>query len=108
MVWHWAWAWGPRSFVGSCNGGNAPGAVQRTEDWHDSLYFEGPQCFYSHVQILSTFNHLLPPLGDTEMPGLKHVWDDEVTTQSRIGCQIVLEKKHDGMVVYVPDSLLFL
>ena len=38
------------------------------------------------------------------MSGLEHVWEDEVTTQSRLACQIVLEKKHDGMVVYVPDS----
>ena len=90
---------------GPCRGGGGTVAVQRTELWHDDTYGTGPTCFYCHVQIPSTYNNLLPPMGETDMKGINLVWDDEeVTAQSRLGCQIKLEKKHDGMVVFVPDA----
>ena len=32
------------------------------------------------------------------------MWEDEVNVTSRLACMIKLEKKHDGMVVFVPDA----
>lgn len=89
---------------GSCQGGGGPPEVQRTKDWLETTYGEGPTCFYCHVQIPSSFHHLLPPLTKHEDFGLKQTWEDEVNTSSRLACMITLEKKHDGMVVFVPDA----
>ena len=89
---------------GPCGGGGGAISVQRTEKWHDTTYGEGPLCFFCHVQIPSSFDHLLPAIGESDAQGLDDVWQDEVTSQSRLACQITLDKKHEGMVVYVPDA----
>jgi ferredoxin len=89
---------------GSCEGGGGPPEVHRTENWVETTYGEGPTCFWCHVQIPSTFNHLLPPMLKEHKFGLEQTWEDEVNTSSRLACMITLEKKHDGMVVYVPDA----
>ena len=89
---------------GPCNGGGGPTDIQRTNKWNELVFGEGPDCFYCHVQIPSQFHHLLPPTSATEENGLQHVWKEEFNNCSRLACQITLEKKHDGMVVFVPDS----
>lgn len=38
------------------------------------------------------------------MIGLGHVWDDEATRTSRLACMIELDKRHDGMIIFVPDA----
>jgi ferredoxin len=85
-------------------GGGAPVEVIRTQKWTESTFGEGPSCFLCHVQIPSKFNHLLPPMIDSEVDGLKETWEEEHTLSSRLACQITLERKHDGMVVFVPDA----
>jgi ferredoxin len=77
--------------------------VKRTEKWTETTFGEGPACFYCHVQIPLQFHHLLPPRQPSELPGLSRIWDEEANQSSRLACQIILEKKHDGMIVYVPD-----
>jgi len=89
---------------GSCHGGGGPPEVQRTPAWLETTYGEGPTCFYCHVQIPSTFHHLLPPQLKSEIKGLTDTWEEEVNMTSRIACLITLEQKHDGMVVFVPDA----
>ncbi|KAJ1410579.1 hypothetical protein B484DRAFT_353369 [Ochromonadaceae sp. CCMP2298] len=89
---------------GSCNGGGGPFEVQRTEDWLETTYGEGPTCMYCHVQIPSAFHHLLPPLTKNDIRGLKFTWEEEFNATSRLACMIVLERKHDGMLVFVPDA----
>lgn len=89
---------------GPCRGGGGPTDMQRTEKWNETVFGEGPTCFFCHVQIPSVFNHLLPRQTDAEKQGLEEVWEEEFTMSSRLACQIVLEKKHDGMVVFVPDA----
>eukprot|EP00428_Durinskia_dybowskii_P078868 CAMPEP_0170362480 /NCGR_PEP_ID=MMETSP0117_2-20130122/4354_1 /TAXON_ID=400756 /ORGANISM="Durinskia baltica, Strain CSIRO CS-38" /LENGTH=164 /DNA_ID=CAMNT_0010616899 /DNA_START=42 /DNA_END=536 /DNA_ORIENTATION=- len=89
---------------GSCEGGGGPPEVRRTENWIETTYGEGPTCFYCHVQIPSSFHHLLPPSSASEMEGIKQVWEEEANSTSRLACMITLEKKHDGMVVFVPDA----
>lgn len=89
---------------GSCYGGGGPTEVRRTKAWLETTYGEGPTCFYCHVQIPSSFHHLLPELSKAESNGLASVWEDEVNMTSRLACMIKLEKKHDGMVVFVPDA----
>ncbi len=90
---------------GPCHGGGGATMVRRTENWVETTYGEGPQCFYCHVQIPSSFNHLLPEQWPSEAKGLKDIWMDEYTTTSRLACMIQLEKKHDGLVVFVPDAM---
>jgi hypothetical protein len=34
------------------------------------------------------------------------MWGSEKTKTSRLACQITLQQKHDGMVVFVPDPPL--
>ena len=77
---------------------------RRTEKWVETTYGEGPSCFWCHVQIPSSYNHLLPEQSLDEKQGLSFVWEDEYGTDSRLACMITLEKKHDGMVVFVPDA----
>jgi ferredoxin len=89
---------------GPCGGGGSPTEVRRTENWVEYTYGEGPNCFFCHVQIPSTFDHLLPEITKHESDGLQEVWEDEVTVRSRLACMIKLDKKHDGMVVFVPDA----
>lgn len=89
---------------GPCRGGGAATDVQRTPIWNETTFGEGPDCFYCHVQIPSTFSHLLPRQTEVELKGLHDVWGNEFTVTSRLACQITLEKKHDGLVVFVPDA----
>lgn len=88
---------------GSCDGGGAPLAIQRTPAWQEITYGIGPTCFDCHVQIPSKYNDILPIQTRFEIEGLSDLWEDEYTTSSRLACQIVLDKRHDGMVVLVPD-----
>jgi len=89
---------------GSCQGGGSATQVRRTEEWVEQTFGEGPTCFWCHVQIPSTFHHLLPEITPHEMKGLKATWEEEASMSSRLGCMIQLEKKHDGLVVFVPDA----
>jgi len=43
-------------------------------------------------------------MGESDLQGLDDVWQEEVTTQSRLACQITLDKRHEGIVVFVPDA----
>ncbi|RYH16557.1 hypothetical protein EON65_29910 [archaeon] len=89
---------------GPCLGGGSPVEIIRTPKWTETTFGEGPTCFLCHVQIPSKYNNILPPAGAAEVNGLKETWKDEYTVTSRLGCQITLEPKHDGMVVFVPDA----
>jgi ferredoxin len=87
-----------------CGGGGGMVSQQKSEDWEDTLYGEGPMCFFCHVQIPSSYNSILPPMGETDEAGLESVWGDEISKQSRLACQITLDKRHNNMVVFVPDA----
>jgi len=89
---------------GACDGGGSPIEVKRTENWTEPTFGEGPTCFYCHVQIPKSFHHLLPHQTSEETTGLKDVWEDEAGSTSRLACMITLDKKHDDMVVFIPDS----
>ena len=52
---------------GACGGGGGPTEVRRTENWVETTYGEGPQCFYCHVQLPSSYNHVLPEAAEIEM-----------------------------------------
>ena len=88
---------------GPCEGGGSPTEMKRTNDWTETTYGEGPTCFVCHVKIPSRFNHLLDDQTLHEKLGLEDVWEDEAGNTSRLACQIVLERKHDGLVCFVPD-----
>lgn len=89
---------------GSCMSGGGSYEIQRTEKWVEQTYGEGPTCFYCHVQIPSTFNAVLPRISQHEIAGIKRTWEGEYNVTSRLACMITLEKKHDGLVVFVPDA----
>jgi len=89
---------------GPCGGGGAPTETRRTENWVETTYGEGPSCFFCHVQIPSSFNHILPELDAQERDGLEDVWEEESTVTSRLACMITLDKRHDGLIVFVPDA----
>ena len=89
---------------GPCGGGGSPMEVRRTENWVETTFGEGPSCFYCHVQIPSSFNAVLPEMSKEERAGLDDTWEDEVSVTSRLACMITLDKRHDGLVVYVPDA----
>ncbi len=77
----------------------------RTELWTEYTYGEGPSCYCCHVKIPSSYHHLLDPISESEKIGLADVWQSEATATSRLACQIKLDRKHDGIVVFVPDSI---
>jgi hypothetical protein len=56
------------------------------------------------VKIPSSFNKVLEPVAAHEVEGLKDVWEDEFSTTSRLACMLTLEKKHDGLVAFIPDA----
>ena len=56
------------------------------------------------IKIIKTFHHLLPEQTIEETTGLKDVWEDEAGSTSRLACMITLDKKHDDMIVFIPDS----
>ena len=89
---------------GSCNGGGDPVEIKRTPTWTEYTYGEGRTCFCCHVQIPSSFNHLFEPVPQYEVEGLKQLWEDEYQKTSRLACSIQIERKHDGLVVFVPDA----
>lgn len=89
---------------GPCNGGGLPTEIVRSENWTETTYGEGANCYLCHVQISSKYNSILPQLKEDEMTGLDETWEDDFKSTSRLACMINLEKKHDGMVVLIPDS----
>lgn len=89
--------------VGPCHGGGAPTVQRRSEAWVEDTWGEGLSCFLCHVQIPSTFNHVLPEQTPEMVDGLADVWEEEANVSSRLACTITLTKGMDGMVVYVPD-----
>ena len=89
---------------GPCGGGGAPLDIRHTKDWMETVYGEGPGCFYCHVQIPARFNDILPEKFEDEEKGLQSTWDTEASSQSRLACMIKLDMRHDGMVVLVPDA----
>ena len=79
--------------------------MKRTDKRTETTFGEGISCFYCHVKIPTTFSHLLPPRWSEELKGIQDTWEEECSeTTSRLACQITLEKKHDGMIVFVPDA----
>lgn len=40
-------------------GGGGPIRVQRTADWNEDTFGEGPECFACHVKIPSKYHHLI-------------------------------------------------
>merc|ERR1711871_1193723 len=90
---------------GPCNGGCPPMDVRRTDKWVESIFGEGPSCFFCHVQIAKKYDSILPEFQQESADGLEDVWGTEVTEASRLACEITLDKRHDGMVVLVPDMM---
>jgi hypothetical protein len=90
--------------AGPCMGGGSPREVRRTKDWVETTYGEGPACFWCHVQIASKYNSILPDFSEYEFEGIQEEWDEEATKTSRLACQITVDKRHDGMVIFVPDA----
>jgi ferredoxin len=89
-----------------CNGGGGPRQVQRTDKWLEDTFGEGPMCFGCHVKIPSIYEKLLPQEFEDIRTDMQNYWAGEMSKTSRLACQIVLESKHDGMVVFVPDPPL--
>ena len=90
---------------GSCSNMGASVEEPRTANWTEYVYGEGPICFQCHVQIPSSFNHLLPHASLAEKAGLSETWEEEYQERtSRLACNITLDHKHDGLVVLVPDA----
>ena len=90
---------------GPCGGGCPPMDARRTDKWVETIFGEGPSCFFCHVQISKRYDSILPEFQQQSADGLKEVWGDEFTDSSRLACEITLDKKHDGMVVLVPDMM---
>lgn len=84
-------------------GGN-PRQVRRTPLWVENTYGEGPSCFWCHVQIASKYNDILPEWDEDQQMQLEDSVTDDYTKSSRLACMITLDKRHDGMVVFVPDA----
>lgn len=89
---------------GPCGGGGAPVTIQRSKAWEEITYGEGPQCFFCHVQIPSSYNSILPALSEGEKEGMINAWEEEFSVTSRLACMITLDKRHDGMTILVPDA----
>lgn len=90
---------------GPCRGGAPPMNVRRTDKWVETIFGEGPSCFFCHVQIAKKYDSVLPEFQQESADGLEDVWGSEVTEASRLACEITLDKRHDGMVVLVPDMM---
>jgi len=88
---------------GPCAGGGAPTEQRRSDVWVESTFGEGLSCFLCHVQIPSTYNHLLPEQTEEMREGLLDTWEEEVNVSSRLACMINITKDMNDMVVYVPD-----
>lgn len=78
--------------------------IHHTPKWSQDVFGEGPTCYLCHVQIPSKYHHLLPPVSQQETIGLSTTWEEEFNMASRLACQVILKREHDGMVVYVPDA----
>lgn len=91
---------------GFCNGGGADPVKRRTDKWVEITYGSGPSCFYCHVKIPSKYNDILPEVFPFETKGLMDLWEEEYSSSSRLACSITLDKRHDGMLVLVPDAPL--
>lgn len=89
---------------GACAGGGSPSEIRRTENWVEHIYGEDLGCYWCHVQIPSKYNDILPEIPDSQKRELatqsEYTFNDRTST---LACQITLDKRHDGMVVFVPE-----
>eukprot|EP01035_Chromulina_nebulosa_P017881 gene17881-23497_t len=90
--------------AGICGGRDHPDEIKHTENWVETVYGSGPTCCLCMVKISSKYNDILPYQTKAEVEGLIDYWDDEYRPTSRLACCITVDKRHDGMVVFVPDA----
>lgn len=81
----------------------------RSSTWTEPLYGEGANSGFDHV-LLQGGNEgakAAEPPHTNEMKMLENYWDeDEIFPESRLASMVVVNKKMDGMVVYVPDRIV--
>jgi len=84
----------------ACNSSVTQDPTQQLEDWGD-----GPQCTYCSVHIGEEWMSKLVPQEWKELDLLWYMEDYRKNT--RLSCQIPLEKDLDGVVVAVPQEMWF-
>ena len=91
--------------AGGCDGGGYPLEIQRTDKWTETTYGEGPTCYHCHVKISSKYDDILYRRTATEIEEFGYAWEEEYKEgSSRLACQIKLDRRHDGMVAFVPSA----
>lgn len=86
----------------------APEEKIRSDTWTEPLYGEGATSGFDHVLLQDECEgvKLAEPPHSNEIAMLEKYWDeDEIFPESRLASMVEINKKMDGMVVYVPDRL---
>ncbi|KAK8793466.1 hypothetical protein WA158_004825 [Blastocystis sp. Blastoise] len=89
---------------GDCNGGGLPINQQRTCNWKESTFGEGPVCCNCHVVISNEFKNIIPAPKPEEQVQIDRIILEK-HENSRLGCQITLTKELNGMNVLVPHCV---
>jgi hypothetical protein len=87
-----------------CNSGGAVTQKIHSSEWTEDLFGEGPMCNLCHVIIPPQWLSKLPEALLKENTLFEDADQDDVSANSRLGCQITLTKELDGMVVRIPDG----
>lgn len=65
----------------------------------------GTACTSCHVILAkSVYEQLEPPMDNERQTLESHPLPEQITSTSRLGCQIVLDKSMDGIIVHIPDG----
>ncbi|KAL7546980.1 hypothetical protein ACHAWF_010300 [Thalassiosira exigua] len=89
----------------------SPGRPQqkiRSDTWTEPLYGEGATSGFDHVLLQGENEGVkeAEPMHEAERKCLDMYWDpDEIFPESRLACMVEVNKKMDGMAVYVPDRI---
>eukprot|EP00633_Aureoumbra_lagunensis_P000259 CAMPEP_0197288294 /NCGR_PEP_ID=MMETSP0890-20130614/5306_1 /TAXON_ID=44058 ORGANISM="Aureoumbra lagunensis, Strain CCMP1510" /NCGR_SAMPLE_ID=MMETSP0890 /ASSEMBLY_ACC=CAM_ASM_000533 /LENGTH=102 /DNA_ID=CAMNT_0042758887 /DNA_START=225 /DNA_END=533 /DNA_ORIENTATION=- len=91
--------------IGPVTGGDDR-EIYHHENWIEDNYGEGPVLAFDHIQIPPAWHSTLPPKTDYEQNLLESFWDsNDLTDASRLASLIKLDKRHDGIQVYIPDGI---
>lgn len=91
--------------VDDSQGGGSPLRRKNSETWTEDTFGGGIMSNIAHVVVSDAWVDTFPPPYPEEANYISELGDKIRDPRSRIATELFLEKKHDGLTVFVPDHL---
>jgi hypothetical protein len=91
--------------VDDSQGTGTPLFKKNSDTWTEDTYGTGVSSNIAHVVLPDKWYETFPPPYPDEVDQVSKLEDKIRDPRSRLATELVLEKKHDGLTVFVPDHL---